>query len=143
MPRDEGSPLETLLLEPGVRAGRVPAGRGLALLRTSAERAARGPDAPDEAVSKELLDALAAFQPGVRSAVLFTRVLRSPRAQPRFDVGRYRELARFEGLQAELRRAGRRVYFAGDYLVDPSWNGALISARRAAEALLEDFRSAS
>ncbi len=140
VPRDQGSPLETLLLEPGVRAGRVPAGRGLALLRTSAERAAHGPDAPDEAVSKELLDALAAFQPGVRAAVLFTRVLRSPRAQPRFDVGRYRELARFERLQAELRRAGRRVYFAGDYLVDPSWNGALASARRAAEAVAEDLR---
>jgi oxygen-dependent protoporphyrinogen oxidase len=141
VPRGAGSPLETLLLEPGVAGGRVPAGRGLALLRTGAERAGGGPDAPDETVAKELLDALAAFQPGARGAVLFTRVLREPRAHPCFDVGRYRELARFLGLQTELRRAGRRLYFAGDYLADPTWEGALISARRVCEALAEDFRA--
>jgi predicted NAD/FAD-dependent oxidoreductase len=142
VPRGEDSPLETLLLEPGVSGGRVPAGRGLALLRTRAEWAARGPDVPDEAISKELLDALAVFQPGALGAVRFTRVLRQPRAHPRCDVGRYRELARFARLQVELRRAGRRVYFAGDYLGDPSLEGAVASAGRASAALLEDLRSA-
>jgi oxygen-dependent protoporphyrinogen oxidase len=141
VPRDEGSPLEAALLEPGVAGGRVPAGRGLALLRAGADWVGRSAGLPDETASKELLDAFAGFQPGARSAVLFSRLLRQPHAHPCFDVGCYRDLARFAALQAELRGAGRRVYFANDYLVDPSWEGALVSARCAAEALEADLRS--
>jgi len=139
VPRDEASPLETALVEPGVKGGRVPAGRGLALLRASAAWAQQSAGAPDEAVAKELLDAFTRFHPGARGAVLFTRLLRQPSAHPRFDVGRYRDLARFDAIQAELRHKGRPVYFAGDYLIDPTWEGALVAARRAAEALQRDL----
>ena len=71
-------------------------------------------------------------------------MLRRQHACPQFEVGRYRDIARFERVQAAQRARGRRVYFAGDYLVGPSWNQALLSGQRAAEAIDADFpRSAS
>ena len=76
---------------------------------------------------------------GARGAVAWSRLYRLPLATPRFDVGRYREIAAFEGVVADQRRAGRRVYFAGDYLMDPTWNGALLSGQRAARALQADL----
>jgi oxygen-dependent protoporphyrinogen oxidase len=142
IPHAQGSALSTVLLEPGVRGGRVPDGRGLAMLRALGHWAEVNFGAPDEAIEEELLGAFADSCPGVRGAVLFARVLRTPRAHPRFDVGRYRALARFERAQSELRRAGRRIYFAGDYLMDPSWEGALASARRVDEAVANDLSPA-
>jgi oxygen-dependent protoporphyrinogen oxidase len=138
VPRGAGPAPETVLVEPGVSGGRVPAGRGLALLRAGSVWAEQSAGVPDEAVAKELLGAFTDLYPRARGAVVFTRLMRQPRAHPRFDVGRYRDLARVEAVQAELRRDGRRVYFAGDYLIDPSWEGALVSARRAAEALARE-----
>jgi protoporphyrinogen oxidase len=85
---------------------------------------------------------MAAFErirPGASHAVLFQRLFRVARALPRFGVGRYREIARFERVQADLRRGGRRLYFAGDYLMEPSWNGALSSGYRAARAVEADL----
>jgi predicted NAD/FAD-dependent oxidoreductase len=52
---------------------------------------------------------------------------------------RYREIARFESIQLGERAFGRRLYFAGDYLMDPSWNGALLSGQRAARAVHADL----
>jgi protoporphyrinogen oxidase len=122
-PRSEGSPLETALLEPGAGGGRAPDGRGLAVLRASAAFAASAEELPDDTVEKELLGAFEEIRPGLRSAALFARVLRLRRALPRFDVGHYRAIARLEDLWARLRASGRRLYLAGDYLVDPSWSG--------------------
>ena len=138
VPHTEGSPLESVLLEPGVRGGRVPDGRGLALLRATGAWSEASFDAPDEAVSKELLRAFARVHPGAELAVLFSKLYRVERAVPRFAVGHYRGIARFERVQRALRREGRRLYFAGDYLVDPSLEGALASAQRAAAAVAED-----
>jgi protoporphyrinogen oxidase len=139
VPNTEASPLESLLLEPGVPGGRVPGGRGLAVLRASAAFASTRLDAPSDALEKELLDAFASLCPGALGAVEFTRTYRVERAAPRFDVGRYRAIARCQRVVAERRRAGRRVYFAGDYLVYPSPEGAIVSARRAAAAAAEDL----
>ena len=61
-------------------------------------------------------------------------------AAPRFDVGRYREIARFMRVQSDLRARARRLYFCGDYLVHPSFEGAVVSAERAAQAVCEDLR---
>jgi protoporphyrinogen oxidase len=127
------------LLEPGAGGGRAPDGRGLAVLRATPAWSASARGLPDETVEKELLDAFEWIRPGLRSAALFTRVLRVSRALPRFEVGSYRALARLESLWAELRRAGRRLYLAGDYLVDPSWAGALASGRRVAGAVAADL----
>jgi oxygen-dependent protoporphyrinogen oxidase len=138
-PRAEGSPLATALLEPGAGGGRAPDGRGLAVLRATGEWSASAIDLPDETVEKELLGAFDPIRPGLRSAALFSRVLRVRDALPRFDVGCYRAIARLEGLGSELRAAGRRIYLAGDYLVDPSWRGALASGQRAARAVAADL----
>jgi protoporphyrinogen oxidase len=138
VPAAERSPLATALLEPGAGRRARPDGRGLACCeRRRLGAAAEG--LPDETVEKELLDAGEQIRPGLRSAALFTRVLRLPQALPRFDVGHYRTIARLEALWPELRRAGRRVHLAGDYLVDPSWSGAAASGRRVAAAVAADL----
>jgi protoporphyrinogen oxidase len=136
--RDE-SPLATVLLEPGVSGGRVPHDRGLATLRATAAWSDANAAAPDEAVAKSLREAFGRLYPEFERALHFEKVLRVERAYPHFDVGRYRDIARFERVQGDLRRGGRRVYFAGDYLVDPSWEGALASAHKAATAVARDF----
>jgi protoporphyrinogen oxidase len=139
LPHVEGSPLETVLLEPGAGGSRAPDGRGLATLRAPAAWSASAAGLPDETVEKELVHAFEGIRPGLRSAALFTRVLREEYALPRFSVGHYRKIARLEGLWAELRASGRRVYLAGDYLVDPSWAGALASGQRVARAVRADL----
>ena len=138
-PHSEGLPVETTLLEPGVPGGRVPGGQGLAILHATGAWSEANLRAPAEIVEKELLDAFERVHPGARAAVLFAKLFRVACAEPRFDVGRYREIARFERLHKDLRQRGRRVYFAGDYLMDPSWNGALTSGYRAAGAVEEDL----
>jgi oxygen-dependent protoporphyrinogen oxidase len=138
-PRSEGSALAMALLEPGVSGGRVPDAHGLVLLRATAKWGRAHLEAPDDAVAKHLVEAFERVHPGFRNAVLFQRVLRAARGFPCFDVGRYREIARFEGVQVDRRLRGRRLYFAGDYLMDPSWNGALLSGYRAAEAVRADL----
>jgi protoporphyrinogen oxidase len=139
IPHTEASPLESVLLEPGMRGSRVPDGRGLALLRATGTWSEANFGAPEEALRKELLGAFAHIHPGAESGVLFARLYRVERAVPRFDVGHYRRIAGFERVKGELRREGRRLYFAGDYLMDPSVEGALGSAHRAAAAVAEDL----
>jgi len=138
-PHREGWPLESVLLEPGVEGGRVPAGRGLALLRATGRWSAAYFEAPDETVSKELIDALGGIFPRIHGASIFAEVLREKRAVPRFDVGRYRAIADFTRVQADWRRRGRRIYFAGDYLMGPGWDAALRSGYRAAADIEEDL----
>jgi oxygen-dependent protoporphyrinogen oxidase len=140
-PHREGWPLESVLLEPGVEGGRVPEGRGLALLRATGRWSAAYFEAPDETVSKELIDALGGIFPRIHGAGIFAEVLREKREVPRFDVGRYREIADFTRVQADWRRRGRRIYFAGDYLMGPGWNAALRSGYRAAADVEEDLGS--
>jgi oxygen-dependent protoporphyrinogen oxidase len=142
-PRDEGGPLASALLEPGVAGGRVPAGRGLAHLEARLEYAAATPSVPDDALVKELQEAFESVLEGARGATDWSRLYRLPLATPRFDVGRYREIAAFERVAAEQRRAGRRIYFAGDYLMDPTWNGALLSGQRAARAVQADLAAST
>jgi protoporphyrinogen oxidase len=138
-PRGEDSTLESALLEPGAGGGRAPDGRGLAVLRASAGFAASVEELPDDTVEKELVGAFEEVRPGLRSAALFSRVLRLRQALPRFDVGHYRAVARLEELGARLRSWGRRLYLAGDYLVDPSWSGAVAAGERAARAAAADL----
>jgi protoporphyrinogen oxidase len=134
VPRAAGSPLACVLFEPGLTASSGDP-RGLCWLRATPAFAASHFDAPHEAVEKELLGALDALWPGAQRGVEHTHVRRMRHAAPRFEVGRYRALASFERAQQDARAAGRRLYFAGDYLVHPSWEGALISAERTAAAV--------
>jgi oxygen-dependent protoporphyrinogen oxidase len=139
VPRSLQSPIESATIEPGLPSTRVPEGRGLALIRARGDFAAASAGAPDEAVAKELLGALESLRPGIERVVDFSRVLRIPLGVPRFDVGRYRAIARFDRVQRDRRAAGRRLYFAGDYRVHPSVEGALASAAGVAEAVERDL----
>ena len=139
IPHSEGGPLASVVLEPGVAGGRVPSGRGLAVLEARLDYAAAAETAPDDVVAKELQESFEGLLAGARGAAAWTRLYRLPLATPRFDVGRYREIAAFLSVGADQRRSGRRVYFAGDYLMDPSWNGALLSGQRAARAVHADL----
>jgi protoporphyrinogen oxidase len=133
---EQASSISSLLVEPGIRGGRVPAAGGLALLRATGAFAAAHPETPSETLEKELLGELDRLWPGFNRSVEFTRVFRHGHGAPRFDVGAYRALARFERVQADRRGTGRRLAFAGDYLVHPSLEGAVRSGERAASELL-------
>jgi protoporphyrinogen oxidase len=130
------SPLGAVLVEPGFRGGRIPTGGGLALLRATGSFAAAHPETPSETLEKELLAETDRIWPGFGRSVDFTRVFRHRYGAPRFDVGAYRALARFERVQADRRAAGRRLEFAGDYRVHPSLEGMVRSGEIAAAALL-------
>jgi oxygen-dependent protoporphyrinogen oxidase len=140
-PRSEESPLDAALLESGVAGGRIPEGRGLATLHATGAWSQAHFEAPDDAVRKELSDAFGRVVPRIHGAELFSEILRDPRAAPRFDVGRYRDIADFTRIQLDRRQQGRRIYFAGDYLMGPGWDAALRSGQRAASAVEEDLGS--
>ncbi|HVH17690.1 MAG TPA: FAD-dependent oxidoreductase [Myxococcota bacterium] len=139
VPPSEGSPLACALIEPGLAAGRVAEGRSLLSLRAAPAFAAAHFDAPPEAIEKELLAAFERVWPGSQRGVERVRTLRVRYAAPRFEVGHYRVIERWERLQRDARAEGRRVYFAGDYLTHPSFEGALASAERATTAVFEDL----
>ncbi len=133
---DSGSPIGSLLVEPGFRGGRVPAGSGLALLSAAGRFATDHAGAPSETLAKELLGEADRLWPGLAASVEFTRVFRHRFGAPRFDVGAYRAIARFERVKADRLAGGRRLAFAGDYLVAPTPEGAVRAGERAASALL-------
>ncbi len=139
VPRSAGSPLQTLLVEPGIASGRVPKGRGFAWLRATPAFAGSVLDVPDSAVEKELLAAFDEIWPGAQRSVDFSHFFRTQRGAPRFGVGHYRALSRFARVRRDRRAAGSRVYFAGDQLVHPSYEGAVLSAERVADAVCEDL----
>lgn len=143
VPRSEGGVVETVLIEPGMAGGRVADGFGSVAVHATGSWSQRVLDAPDEALEKDLLAELERVQPGAGAVVDFARVLRAPMARPRFDVGHYRALERLTRIEDERRAEGRRLVLAGDYRMDPSWNGAVASGRRAARALVADLTEAA
>jgi protoporphyrinogen oxidase len=108
----------------------------MATLHATGSFSERSMRLPDETVEKELLDALGRIQPGARAAIDFTRVFRTEAARPRMDVGHYRQLRRFQRIEAERLAEGLPLATAGDWRMEPSWNGAVASGVRVARALL-------
>ena len=138
-PGVEGWPAAIVAIEPGGEGAPAPEGKELALVVANDWWSRAHLEAPDEIIAKDLVGLLQRLHPGCSSAVSFATVRRHRQAYPRFDVGRYREIARFLRLQRELRAGGRRLYFAGDYLAGPSLEGAVTSGFRAADQVLSDF----
>jgi oxygen-dependent protoporphyrinogen oxidase len=133
VPRVAGSTVATIALEPGRSAG---GGRLTVIASPTASRAWL--DRADDVVAKELAaQAERLIGSGLRIEGEGI-VRRWEGARPRFDVGRYRDLARLRALQTDLRRGGRRLYFAGDHLAAPTIEGAVASGLRAADDLLAD-----
>ena len=137
VPHREGSPLECVLQEPGLPGGRVPDGYGSVTLRATAAFGAQALQLPDDAVEKEMLDAFERLEPHARGRVEFARVMRLRHGWPRFDVGHYRALARLASIEGSRLAEGGRLVVAGDYRMDPSFEGALAAGRRAARTLVE------
>ena len=140
IPRAAGSPLSLLAFEPTAERGPADVGRGrvTALAREPWSAAHLG--APDDAVFSELVQAAARCVPGGLDVSSDGIVARFPDAWPRFEVGAFRRLARLRAVHADRRSAGRRLYFAGDWLAAPSLDGAAASGQRAAADLLADLR---
>jgi protoporphyrinogen/coproporphyrinogen III oxidase len=137
VPAAAGLPVAWVDLAPA--GTHAPQSGGLATLVAGAEWSRAHLGAPDDAVAKELSSLLARLVPGSARELRLTRVVRHASAFPLFPVGRYRELARFRRVQADRRALGRRLYFAGDYLAEPTLEGAARSALRAAAELASDF----
>ena len=135
----EGLPLASVAVEPGGPGS--PAPEGAALLQAVAMPgwSAAHLEAADTVLEKDLLGAVERLFPGVANAARFCTLRRYAEALPRFDVGRYRALARLRAVQADLRACGRRLYFAGDHWVSSTLEGAIVSGERAASELGEDL----
>ncbi len=140
IPRAVGSPLSLLAFEPSGDRGPADVGRGrvTALAREPWSAAHLGE--PDGVVAAELIEASARCVPGGLEVSGDGVVTRFPGAWPRFEVGAFRRLASLRAVQADRRAAGRRLYFAGDWLAAPSLDGAAASGQRAAADLLADLR---
>ena len=139
VPHAERCPVETIELEVGAPGGRIPDGSALVRLRATTRFSRAHPDASDPAILERLGETLETVWPGACDAVLFRRVMREERAVAGYPVGHYRALARFLALQCDLRRRGRRLYFAGDHLADPTLEGAVLSGLRAADLVAADL----
>ncbi len=134
-----GCGIEAMLVEPGVPGGRAPEGSGLVTAVASQRFAELRANDPDEQVEKALLSALERLLPRVATTRRFQRLHRDPVGVPRFEVGAYNALARFQRVQQDRRALGRRLYFAGDYLSGPRFEDAVASGARAAEAVVQDL----
>jgi oxygen-dependent protoporphyrinogen oxidase len=137
VPRAAGAAISMVAVEPGrVRRAGIGAGRVTAIARPdwSGERLS----SPDDVLAKELGAAVARWAPGAPEPEPGGLVRRWPEAWPRFDVGAYRALARLREVLVDRRRAGRRLYLAGDWLAAPTLEGAVSSGLRAASDLLAD-----
>ncbi len=133
LPEAEAGPLAAVFDLTAWQAQDTASAQSLLLLCARAELAHT--EGSDAALSDMLLARLDHIRPGLRTRVRARRLYRQPQAQPRFDVGRYREVARL----CELRRSasrGSRLVFAGDYLSGPHAEAAVGSGLRAAEDVI-------
>lgn len=139
VPAAERSPLAAIAVTP-VDDETTPNGVGtIVTLLAQRHYAIRSFDAPSEAIEKDLLGAAARWLPALELDPVASHLSRWSSGFPAFGVGRYREIGHFHEIQRDRRRQGRRVYFAGDHLVTPSFDGALASGARAARAVLTDL----
>ena len=130
LPRAEGFDLAGVTVEHH-KPGMAPPGAGLLSARLAPAAAARLWGAPDEAVARPALDALAATPFGRLHPFEFA-VHRWPTLLPCFEAGSPARLARF---RHRIDRSPR-LAFAGDYLLGPSADAALTSGMRAATEVL-------
>ena len=138
LPRGEGFSAGSIVFEPGLPGTRGGSGAGLATVRSRESFAIGAREVSDDAVVTSLLADLKLLYPALSGNLGKLHLARREAGIPAFDVGAYRGLERFRRVQADRRALGRRLYFAGDYLVAPGVEGAVVSGFRAAADLLAD-----
>lgn len=138
VPRTEGSPIDSYLLEPNAEAT-GPDRSARAVVVASERFALAHAGATDAVVEKALREAIGRIDARTKRRVAVAHVERAHHGVPHFQVGAYRNLARFARVQDDRRSQGRRLYFAGDYLSGPRAENALASGVRAAAAIGEDL----
>ena len=141
IPHVEGRAIEVMVVEPGLAGGRAPEGTGLVTLSATQRFAERHANDDDERVERQLLSGLEAILPRLAGSRRFSSLQRDPAGVPRFEVGAYNALARFQKVQKDRRSLGRRLYFAGDYLGGPRFEDAVASGARAAISAISDLAS--
>ncbi len=139
VPHVEGLPVESMLVEPGIAGGRAPMGCGLITLRATERFAHANESASDEVLEKSLLGCVEHLFPMSTESVRFTRLDRRSESIPRFDVGVYRALDRFRRVERDRRALSRRLYFAGDYLIGPRAEDAVVAGLRAVRDFEDDL----
>jgi protoporphyrinogen oxidase len=143
VPHVERRAVEVMLVEPGVPGGRVPEAAGLLTLSATQRFSELHAEESDDRVCRALLANLEAILPRVAQTQRFTQLHRDPQGVPRFEVGAYNALSRFQHVQQDRRGLGRRLYFAGDYLAGPRFEDAVTSGARAAATAISDLASSS
>ena len=143
LPHGEGFSAESVVFEPGLAGSRVASGAGMAMVRAREAFARTAAQVPDDGVAKGLLADLENLYPALVGSVGAFRLHRSAAGIPAFDVGAYRALARFRRVQEDRRSRGRRLYFAGNYLIAPGVEGQVVAGFRAAADLIADARDAA
>jgi predicted NAD/FAD-dependent oxidoreductase len=128
---EPGTHIVALCMESRKTPGIVPPGRGLVVIFPAPDVARRAVDAPPEEVVQALLPAVESALPGVTNAVERARVYRFPEGYTNFHPGFIRHVARFDAAEVPP-----PLVLAGDYLVSPTVEGAVLSGLRAAERLL-------
>ena len=140
-PQAEGAPFDCVLAEPGGAGTRAPQGKGLAVIRATERFTRSHAAATDDVVVKGLVSGFGRFLPNAAAGIEHTVLHRREGARVRFDVGAYRALAQFRRVQEDRRSEGRRLYFAGDYLIGPGPEASVSSGLRAVAELLSDEAS--
>lgn len=143
VPHGEGFSAESVVFEPGLAGSRIASGAGMAMVRAREAFARTASQVPDDGVAKSLLADLENLYPALVGSVAASRLHRSDEGMPAFDVGAYRALRRFRRVQEDRRSRGRRLYFAGDYLIAPGVEGQVVAGFRAAADLIADTRDAA
>ncbi len=139
VPQVEGLPIAAILIVPGGDSRAAPDGCAVVRVSATGRVARRHRSSADEVVEKELRGAVERLFPALGPALSFTRLTRSDETVPSFPVGAYRALDRFRRVLDDRRALGRRLYFAGEYLIGPGPEGALLSGLRAAGELCDEI----
>ncbi len=133
IPRRERKNIAAIALESHKHPARAPQGELLDVMLAGAA-GARLLDAPEAAITEEVLAEAETYFPGLRDEVLFVKHFRWRYAEPRSPVGRSRAIR-------EYRRRWtpeQRVILAGDYMATPTTDGAAHSGLWAAEQIQKE-----
>jgi protoporphyrinogen/coproporphyrinogen III oxidase len=127
------TPVLAVGLEHNKVPAHVPAGKGVATIYADGVWSRELLEQDDETVTRKLIEAGAAFVPGVGDGVLFTQVVRWPYAWFQSYPGYWQQMCEF---RRRSRETDRLVHLAGDYFCTTSLNVASTAGERAARDLL-------